>query len=167
MHAAGITVGLGTDDANCNNSVNMISDMKVAALAQKGRTGEPAALTADRVLAMATIDGAKALGLADQIGSLEPGKKADLVLLDFHRPHLYPRHSVSSALVYQANGSEVDTVLIDGRVLVAGGRLTGLEPDEAARLGPRAQRASTAVAKRARLSGARRAGPGIQGPVWA
>jgi cytosine/adenosine deaminase-related metal-dependent hydrolase len=166
MQAAGITVGLGTDDANCNNSVNMISDMKVAALAQKARTGEPAALTADRVLAMATIDGARALGMADQIGSLEPGKRADLVLLDFDRPHLYPRHSISSALVYQANGSEVDTVLVDGRVLVAAGRLTGLEPDEAARLGPSAQRASAAVAKRARLSGARRTAPRTGGPLW-
>ena len=70
--------------------------------------------------------------MADQIGSLEVGKKADLVLLDFARPHLYPRHSVSSAIVYQANGSEVDTVVVDGRVLVAAGELTGMGPDGAA-----------------------------------
>jgi atrazine chlorohydrolase/5-methylthioadenosine/S-adenosylhomocysteine deaminase/melamine deaminase len=152
MQAAGIIVGLGTDDANCNNSVNMISDMKIAALAQKGRSGQPSAMTADGVLAMATIDGARALGMVDQIGSLEAGKKADLVLLNFDRPHLYPRHSVSSALVYQANGSEVDTVVVDGRVLVMAGRLAGLEPGEEALLGQRAQRASVDVARRARLT---------------
>lgn len=152
MRAAGIIIGLGTDDANCNNSVNMISDMKIAALAQKGRRREPSAMTADDVLAMATIDGARALGMADQIGSLETGKKADLVLLDFERPHLYPRHSVSSTLVYQANGSEVDTVLVDGRVLVAAGRLAGLEPGEVTLLGQRAQRASALVSQRARLT---------------
>jgi 5-methylthioadenosine/S-adenosylhomocysteine deaminase len=127
--------------------------MKIAALAQKGRRGEPSAITADDVLAMATIDGARALGMAEQIGSLEAGKKADLVLLDFERPHLYPRHSVSSTLVYQANGSEVDTVLVDGRVLVAAGRLAGLEPGEVTLLGQRAQRASALVARRARLAG--------------
>jgi 5-methylthioadenosine/S-adenosylhomocysteine deaminase len=127
--------------------------MKIAALAQKGRYGRASAMTADRALAMGTIDGARALGLDHQIGSLEQGKKADLVLLDFERPHLYPRHSVSSALVYQANGSEVDTVLVDGRVLVTGGRLVALEPDEAALLGQRAQRASARVARRARLAG--------------
>ena len=152
MQAAGITVGLGTDDANCNNSVNMISDMKIMALAQKGRYGRPSAMTAERVLAMATIDGARALGMADQIGSVEVGKKADLVLLDFARSHLYPRHSVSSAIVYQANGSEVDTVLVDGRVLVAAGRLAGADPDATAMLGERAQRASVRIARHARLS---------------
>jgi cytosine/adenosine deaminase-related metal-dependent hydrolase len=153
MQAAGIAVGLGTDDANCNNSVNMISDMKIAALAQKVRYGQPSAMTADSVLAMATIDGARALGMADQIGSLEAGKKADVVLLDFDRAHLYPRHRVSSALVYQANGSEVDTVLVDGRVLVAAGRLAGRDPAEEALLARRAQRASAQVARRARLTG--------------
>jgi cytosine/adenosine deaminase-related metal-dependent hydrolase len=153
MQAAGIAVGLGTDDANCNNSVNMISDMKIAALAQKVRHGQPSAMTADNVLAMATIEGARALGMADQIGSLEVGKKADLVLLDFDRAHLYPRHSISSALVYQANGSEVDTVLVDGQVLVAEGRLAGLEPADETQLTQRVQRASALVAQRARLQG--------------
>jgi atrazine chlorohydrolase/5-methylthioadenosine/S-adenosylhomocysteine deaminase/melamine deaminase len=152
MQAAGITVGLGTDDANCNNSVNMISDMKIAALAQKSRYGRAAAITAERVLEMATIDGARALGMAGQIGSLEVGKKADLVLLDFARPHLYPRHSVASAIVYQANGSEVDTVIVDGRVLVRGGVLAGLGAGRTALLADAVQQASARVAQQACLT---------------
>jgi cytosine/adenosine deaminase-related metal-dependent hydrolase len=152
MQAAGITVGLGTDDANCNNSVNMISDMKVAALAQKGRYGDPAALTAQRALEMATIDGARALGMADQIGSLEPGKKADIALLDLSGPHLYPRHDIASAIVYQANGSEVDTVVVDGAVLVRGGRLAGRPARLVEELGPAAQRASGRIAQAAGLT---------------
>jgi len=152
MQAAGITVGLGTDDANCNNSVNMISDMKVAALAQKSRYGRADAITAERVLEMATIGGARAVGMAGQIGSLEAGKKADLVLLDFDRPHLYPRHSIASVLVYQANGSEVDTVIVDGRVLVAGGQVLSLGAEGAAELARSAQEASITVAEQAGLT---------------
>jgi atrazine chlorohydrolase/5-methylthioadenosine/S-adenosylhomocysteine deaminase/melamine deaminase len=105
MQAAGITVGLGTDDGNCNNSVNIIADMKVAALAQKGRYQRGTAITAERVLRMATIDGARAVGLQDQVGSLAPGKKADLVLLDLAHANLVPRHSLASVLVYQADGT--------------------------------------------------------------
>ena len=152
MQAAGITVGLGTDDANCNNSVNMISDMKVAALAQKSRYGRADAITAERVLEMATIGGARALGMAGQIGSVEAGKKADLALLDFDRPHLYPRHSIASALVYQANGSEVDTVIVDGRVLVAGGQVISLGAEGAVELARSVQEASATVAEHARLT---------------
>ncbi len=119
MHAAGITVALGTDDGNCNNSVNMLADMKFAALLQKGRYGDAAALTAPRVLEMATIEGARAVGMAEQIGSLEPGKRADVILIDMQAAHLQPHQSIASALVYQANGTEVHTAVIDGRVVMA------------------------------------------------
>jgi cytosine/adenosine deaminase-related metal-dependent hydrolase len=154
MQAAGITVGLGTDDANCNNGVNMIADMKIAALAQKGKYGRATAITAERVLEMATIDGATAVGMADQIGSLEVGKKADLVLVDLSRPYLFPRHSVASVLVYQANGSEVDTVIVDGRVLVRDGQLTASQSGEGgpAELARSAQLASARLAERAQLT---------------
>jgi cytosine/adenosine deaminase-related metal-dependent hydrolase len=153
MQAAGITVGLGTDDGNCNNSVNIIADMKVAALAQKGRYQRGTAITAERVLEMATIDGARAVGLQDQIGSLEPGKKADLVLLDLAHANLVPRHSLASVLVYQAYGTEVDTVIVDGRVLLQGRRVTWLAPDEERELLAGAQAASERIAAEARLSG--------------
>jgi atrazine chlorohydrolase/5-methylthioadenosine/S-adenosylhomocysteine deaminase/melamine deaminase len=118
MQTAGVCVALGTDDGDCNNSVNMIADLKFAALLQKGRTGDPAVMTAERVLEMATIDGATAVGMADRIGSLEPGKRADLQLIDLRGAHLAPRQSTASAIVYQANGSEVRTVVVDGEVVL-------------------------------------------------
>lgn len=153
MQAMGVTVGLGTDDANCNNSVNMIADMKVAALAQKAKYARSNIMTAERVLEMATIDGARAVGMEDRIGSLEVGKKADIVMVDLDRPHLFPRHSVASVVVYQANGSEVDTVVVDGKVLVQGGRLTGGDPRGAALAVARAaHEASARVAQTAALS---------------
>ena len=128
MLTAGVTVGIGTDDGDCNNSVNMIADLKVAALAQKGRYRNPAVLTAERVLEMATIDGAAAVGMADRIGSLEPGKQADLVLLDLSGAHLTPRQSTASAIVYQACGSEVRTVVVAGRVVLEDRQATWLPP---------------------------------------
>jgi atrazine chlorohydrolase/5-methylthioadenosine/S-adenosylhomocysteine deaminase/melamine deaminase len=114
MVGAGVNVAIGTDDPNCNSSVNLLSDLKFAALIQKGWYRDAAAVTAERVLEMATIDGARALGMADEIGSLEPGKKADLVTIDLRRPHLVPVHDVASVLVYQATGDEVNDVLVDG-----------------------------------------------------
>jgi atrazine chlorohydrolase/5-methylthioadenosine/S-adenosylhomocysteine deaminase/melamine deaminase len=153
MQAAGITVGLGTDDGNCNNSVNIVADMKFAALAQKGRYRSAAAITAEKVLEMATIDGARAVGLGDRIGSLERGKKADLVLLDLAHANLVPCHSVASVMVYQANGTEVDTVVVDGRILLEGRRMTAMAPGEEDELLARAQSASEHVATQARLAG--------------
>jgi cytosine/adenosine deaminase-related metal-dependent hydrolase len=118
MQTAGVTVALGTDDGDCNNSVNMIADLKIAALVQKGRYRNPAVMTAERVLEMATIDGARAVGMADRIGSLEVGKRADLMLLDLTGAHMTPRQSTASAIVYQACGHEVRTVVVDGRVVL-------------------------------------------------
>ncbi|AQT83186.1 hypothetical protein B1R94_28505 [Mycolicibacterium litorale] len=118
MHSAGVTVALGTDDGDCNNSVNMLADLKFAALLQKGRARNPAVLTAERVLEMATIDGATAIGMADRIGSLEVGKIADLIVVDMHGAHLHPHQSTASALVYQANGTEVQTVVVDGKIVM-------------------------------------------------
>jgi cytosine/adenosine deaminase-related metal-dependent hydrolase len=149
--AAGVTVGLGTDDGNCNSSVNMLADMKVAALAQKGRYRHAAAITAEKVLEMATIDGARAVGLEREIGSLEPGKKADLVLIDLTAANMVPCHSVASALVYQASGTEVDTVVVDGRILLEGRRQARLGPDAERELLAAAQAASERIAMTARL----------------
>jgi cytosine/adenosine deaminase-related metal-dependent hydrolase len=152
LQAAGITVGLGTDDGNCNNSVNIVADMKVAALAQKGRYQRADAITADKVLEMATIDGARAVGLEGSVGSLEPGKKADLVLLELARANMVPCHRVASALVYQADGTEVDTVVVDGRVLLEGRRATWLEPGEEPALLAEAQAASERIAAEAGMA---------------
>jgi cytosine/adenosine deaminase-related metal-dependent hydrolase len=130
LHTAGVVVGLGTDDGNCNNGVNFLSDMKFAALLQKARYGNPAVLTAERVLEMATIDGARAIGMADRLGSLEEGKQADLVLLDVTGAHLQPHTSTASALVHQANGTEVHTVVVGGRVVMSDRQPTWLSAEQ-------------------------------------
>ena len=146
---AGVTVGIGTDDCNCNGSVNMLSDMKFAALAQKVKYGNSAAITAEKVVEMATIDGARAVGLQDQIGSIEVGKKADFILVDLAHPQAVPAFSIPSVLVYQCYGNEVDTVVIDGEVLMEGRRLTKLTQEEESELLTSAQKASEAVVERA------------------
>jgi atrazine chlorohydrolase/5-methylthioadenosine/S-adenosylhomocysteine deaminase/melamine deaminase len=149
MNLAGITVGIGTDDCNANQSVSVISDMKFAALAQKVKYGSSAAMTAEKVLEMATIDGARAIGMEAEIGSLEPGKKADLSLVDLEHPQTTPWHNAASALVYQAYGNEVDTVLVDGRILMEGRRLVALGAEQEAELLVAAQTASDEVLERA------------------
>ena len=114
----GINVSLGTDGAASNNNLDMFEEMKLAALLQKVHTGDPTTLPAEKVLNMATIGGAAALGLQDEIGTIEVGKKADLVLLDMKTPSLTPfRHPVSH-VVYAANGGDVDTVICNGEILM-------------------------------------------------
>lgn len=147
MLAMGVVVGMGTDDANCNGTVNMLADLKVAALAQKARYRDAAAITAEEVLEMATIGGARAVGMEDEIGSLEVGKKADLAVVDLRRPHMVPRQSVASVLVYQALGDEVDTVVVDGRVVMEGRRVPWLDDVAEQALLERAQAASDRVAR--------------------
>ena len=139
MIAAGMPVALGTDGAASNNSLDMFNEMKFATLLNKVHKFDPTALPAQKVLEMATINGAIALGLQDEIGSLEAGKKADIVLVDMKKPHLTPLHNVISHLVYSAIGSDVDTVIVDGKILVRGRKVLTLGEDEV--LG-RAQKAS-------------------------
>jgi cytosine/adenosine deaminase-related metal-dependent hydrolase len=147
MNLAGITVGIGTDDCNANQS--MISDLKFAALAQKVRYGSSAAMTAEKVLEMATIESARAVGLEDQVGSLEPGKKADVIVVDLDHPQTTPWHNAASALVYQAYGNEVDSVIVDGQVLMEGRQLTALSSEDERDLLAKAQRASHEMLDRA------------------
>ncbi|MDE6593129.1 MAG: amidohydrolase [Oscillospiraceae bacterium] len=128
MVEKGINVCIGTDSQASNNNLNMFSDMNFAALLPKGATAVPTVCAAREVLKFATVNGAKALGFSDT-GEIAEGKKADIVLLDLLRPEFYPRVNLTAALVYSANGSEVDTVMVDGRILLENGRLT--EFDEA------------------------------------
>jgi 5-methylthioadenosine/S-adenosylhomocysteine deaminase len=114
----GTTVGIGTDGPASNNSLDMFQTMKIAALLQKQRYRDPRVLPAPAVVRMATIEGARALGLDRFIGSLEAGKKADIILVDFDKPHLTPLHDLYANLVYSACGSDVDTVIVDGAVLM-------------------------------------------------
>ena len=116
--ARGITVGLGPDGTASNNNLDMWEEIRLAATLHKAASGDPTLISAREALEMATIEGAKCLGLADEIGSLEVGKKADIVLMDFDKPHLVPRHSVVSHLVYAVNSSDVDSVMVDGKWLL-------------------------------------------------
>jgi len=114
----GITVGVGTDGPASNNNLDMFQSMKTAALLQKQYHKDPTVLPAKTVLEMATIDGAKALGLEKTVGSLKVGKRADVILLDFKKPHLTPLHDFYANIVYSAHGSDVDTVVVDGKILM-------------------------------------------------
>jgi 5-methylthioadenosine/S-adenosylhomocysteine deaminase len=117
MRAAGITVSLGADGAACNNRLDMFDEMRLAAALQAVRV-RPGALPARDVVTMATRDGARTLGLEREIGSIEPGKRADLIVVDRDRPHLAPGPDPYSTLVYAARGTDVRTTIVDGEVLV-------------------------------------------------
>jgi len=118
MINSGINVGLGTDSACSNNNLDMFEEMKVAALLHKISNLDPTIVNAQTVLDMATINGAKALGMEKEIGSLEKGKKADLSIIDFEKSHLIPHHNLVSHLVYSAQGSDVETVIINGKIIM-------------------------------------------------
>jgi 5-methylthioadenosine/S-adenosylhomocysteine deaminase len=117
LRARGISVSLGADGAACNNRLDMFEEMRLAAVLQAVRK-HPGILPARDVLWMATRAGARTLGLENEIGSLEPGKRADLIVVDRDRPHLAPGPDPYSTLVYAARGSDVRTTIVDGEVLV-------------------------------------------------
>jgi len=118
LTSLGLTVGIGTDGPASNNSLDMFESMKITALLQKLQYHDPTVLPAETVLRMATIDGAKALGVEKLVGSLEVGKEADLILVDFGKPHLTPMHDPYANVVYSARGSDVDTVIVKGKILM-------------------------------------------------
>lgn len=127
---AGINVGLGTDSACSNNNLDMFEEMKVVALLHKVNKLDPVIVKAQTVLDMVTINGAKALGLEKEIGSLEKDKKADLIILDFKKPHLIPRHNLISHLVYSVQGSDVETVIINGKVIMENREIKKIKQDK-------------------------------------
>ena len=128
--AAGIPVGLGTDGPASNNDLDMFDEMDAAAKVQKFMLGDPAALPAETVFRMATAGGARVLNLHGEIGSLEPGKRADVVLVDVRRPGLTPLYRVYSHLVYAARGSDVTTVIVNGRVVVRDREIVTVDEEE-------------------------------------
>ncbi len=119
----GINVGLGTD----NMAGDMIEVMRLAVCIARMLAEEPVALRAIEALEMATINGAKALGMAEEIGSIEVGKKADLILVDYRRPHLVPLIDPVANLVHNGLGSDVDTVIVDGQIVVEGGQVQTID----------------------------------------
>lgn len=121
MFDSGIAVGLGTDGASSNNTLDMFETMKVCALLHKAHRWDPTVLNAQKTLDLATIDGARALGVEDEIGSIEIGKRGDIILLNSMAPNLTPLHgkgTVVSNLVYSASPANVDTTIVDGHVLM-------------------------------------------------
>lgn len=124
-----IPVSLGADGAPCNNRLDMFTEMRSAALLQKALHG-PEVLPAKRVLRMGTIDGARALGLQNDIGSLEEGKKADLSLINLNQLHTAPRsEDVVSSIVYSAEANDVQTVIVDGKILMSNRQLLTLDEE--------------------------------------
>jgi 5-methylthioadenosine/S-adenosylhomocysteine deaminase len=115
---AGVAIGLGTDGAASNNDLDMFEAMRVASLLQKVRTGDPRALGAVTALEMATLGGARALGLGSQIGALEPGKRADLIVVSMSAARQTPMYHPVSHLVYTTRGDDVRTTIVHGRVLM-------------------------------------------------
>jgi len=145
MRRRGISVSLGSDGAACNNHLDMFGEMRLAATLQAMRR-EPGALPARDVVWMATREGARALGLETEIGSIEPGKRADLILVDRHRLHSAPDADPWSTVVYAARATDVRLAMIDGEILVENGTLVG--HDEHA-IAAEARAAARVVATRA------------------
>ncbi len=131
MRAKGITVSLGADGAACNNRLDMFEEMRLAAVLQ-AVAARPGALTARDALWMATRSGARTLGLDDDIGSIEVGKRADIIVVNRHEVHQAPGPDPYSTLVYATRGTDVWTTIVDGRVLVDAGTSTVVDPREVA-----------------------------------
>jgi cytosine/adenosine deaminase-related metal-dependent hydrolase len=146
MRARGITVSLGADGAACNNHLDMFEEMRLAALLQATRHG-PGTLTARDALVMATRAGARTLGLDREIGSIEPGKRADLIVIDRDRPHLLPGPDPYSTIVYAARATDVRTTVVEGEVLVDAFAPTRMDPQEIAAAASAAARELTARAR--------------------
>lgn len=127
----GVCVSIGTDGASSNNNLDLIEELKTASLLQKVTTLDPKVLSSDEAIEMATIKGAEALGLDSEIGSIEVGKKADIILIDTNAANMTPDSSnITSNIIYSANGSNVDTTICNGKVLMENKKLTVLDEDE-------------------------------------
>ncbi len=127
MMARGVIVGLGTDGSASNNNLDLFAEMDCTAKLNKVMENDPTVMNAQTVIRMATINGATAIGLKDVMGSLEPGKQADIIIIDTAKPHLTPMYHPASHLVYAASGSDVSDVFVGGRALVRDYRLLSLD----------------------------------------
>jgi 5-methylthioadenosine/S-adenosylhomocysteine deaminase len=147
MRKRGISVSLGADGAACNNRLDMFDEMRLAATLQAVRE-VPGALTARDAVWMATREGARALAMEHEVGSIEPGKRADLILVDRARPHQAPDADPWSTLVYSTRGSDVRLTMVDGRILMRNGTL--VDQDVHA-ITAEARTAASTLVERARL----------------
>lgn len=129
----GINIGLGTDGIGSTSTMDMFEEMKTAAYLQKVNTKEPSSILAYDILKMATIDGAKVLGLDNEIGTLEPGKKADMIFIKTEKLHMCPDNDICSNIVYSANGADVDSVMIDGKLIMQNRKMLNINEKEVMR----------------------------------
>ena len=126
----GLAVGIGTDGCASNNNLDLLKEMDMAAKLHKVYSGAPTVMDAATVLKMATLEGARAIGMEKEIGSLEVGKQADLVIMDAFKPHLFPLYNPISHIVYSASGSDVRDVMVAGEFLVRHRHLTTIDIDD-------------------------------------
>lgn len=129
----GINVGLGTDGIGSTTTMDMFEEMKTAAYLQKVNTMEPSSISAYDILKMATIEGAKVLGMENKIGTLEAGKKADMIFIKNDKLHLCPENDVCANIVYSANGADVDTVMIDGKIIMQNRKMINIDEKQVMR----------------------------------
>ncbi|MFH1582840.1 MAG: amidohydrolase family protein, partial [Candidatus Falkowbacteria bacterium] len=130
MLGLGITVGLGTDGAASNNTLDLFSDMRACALIHKVNNYDPTAISAREVVKMATSGGAKVIGLENEIGSLEAGKKADIITINLNKPHLTPIYDPYSHLVYCVSGEDVENVIVNGKVIMENREVKTLDEEK-------------------------------------
>jgi len=131
MIKANVNVALGTDGASSNNNLNMFEEMHLASIIHKAVNHDAVSVPAESVIMMATINGAKALGVEKDLGSIEVGKKADIILIDLRKPHLVPLNNPLSAICYSAQGSDVHTVIVDGKILLENYELKTIDVEKA------------------------------------
>ncbi len=129
----GINIGLGTDGIGSTTTMDMFEEMKTAAYLQKVNTMEPSSISAYDILKMATIEGAKVLGMEKEIGTLEPGKKADMIFIKTDKLHMCPANDVCANLVYSSNGADVESVMIDGKVIMQNRKMVNLDEKQVMR----------------------------------
>ncbi|MDO9193723.1 MAG: amidohydrolase family protein, partial [Undibacterium sp.] len=127
MQNAGINVGIGTDGSASNNKLDLLGDVRMAALLSKAESGNPTALNATAALEMATLSGARALGMGDRIGSLVAGKQADIIAIDLSALETQPVYDPISQIIYAAGREQVSHVWVDGRCLMKNRELTTMQ----------------------------------------
>lgn len=126
---AGVKVGIGTDGVASNNDLDLFDEVRSAAFIHKLNSNNPTVLDAQTALEMVTIGGARVLRMEDKIGSLEAGKRADIIILDMNQPHAHPVYNIYSLIIYSLRGSDVETVMVDGRLMVHNRKLVTLDLD--------------------------------------
>jgi cytosine/adenosine deaminase-related metal-dependent hydrolase len=129
MLKAGVNVSMGCDAAVANNAMDMVRDLRVALHATRMFENDQAAMSPETALELATINGAIAMGIEDQVGSIEPGKKADFIIIDLDKPHLQPVWNPVATLALSALGSDVDTVIIDGKIIMQGRKVQTMDEE--------------------------------------